>query len=235
MSKTIPNKIYLTEDELRNNITTSLQTCRPTETVSASDDDAVCRAAGLGAAVPNGADRAGSDAERYIDIPKEVREIYATFRPSPLVRAYRLEKALGTPAKIYYKYEGVTPSGSHKLNTAIAQAFYNKAEGSKGSRPKRAPDNGEPRFPSPVQCSILNVPYIWCVSLTTRNLTERRSCRRTVRIFSPARRIKRTWGVRFWKRIRIRWAVLGSRYPKRWKMRRCVKTRTMPWAACSIM
>ena len=56
--------------------------------------------------------------ERYIDIPKEVREIYAAFRPSPLVRAYRLEKALNTPAKIYYKYEGTNPSGSHKLNSA---------------------------------------------------------------------------------------------------------------------
>jgi tryptophan synthase beta chain len=69
--------------------------------------------------------------ERYIDIPKEVREIYATFRPSPLIRAYRLEKALGTPAKIYYKYEGNNPSGSHKLNSAVPQAFYNKAEGIK--------------------------------------------------------------------------------------------------------
>ena len=69
--------------------------------------------------------------DRYIDIPKEVQEVYATMRPSPLVRAYRLEKALGTPAKIYYKYEGTNPSGSHKLNTAIPQAFYNKAEGIK--------------------------------------------------------------------------------------------------------
>jgi tryptophan synthase beta chain len=69
--------------------------------------------------------------DRYIDIPKEVRDVYATFRPSPLIRAYRLEKALGTPAKIYYKYEGTNPSGSHKLNTAVPQAFYNKAEGIK--------------------------------------------------------------------------------------------------------
>ncbi|MGI5918616.1 MAG: TrpB-like pyridoxal phosphate-dependent enzyme, partial [Christensenellales bacterium] len=67
--------------------------------------------------------------ERYIDIPKQVREIYAKFRPSPLIRAYGLEKALDTPAKIYYKYEGNNPSGSHKLNSAIPQAFYNKAEG----------------------------------------------------------------------------------------------------------
>ncbi len=69
--------------------------------------------------------------DRFIDIPKEIQEKYASFRPSPLVRAYALEKALKTPARIYYKYEGTNPSGSHKLNTAIAQAFYNKAEGMK--------------------------------------------------------------------------------------------------------
>ncbi|MGB2582631.1 MAG: TrpB-like pyridoxal phosphate-dependent enzyme [Dehalococcoidia bacterium] len=69
--------------------------------------------------------------ERYIDIPEEVQEIYKLWRPSPLYRAYRLEKALDTPANIYYKYEGVSPAGSHKLNTATAQAYYNKKEGIK--------------------------------------------------------------------------------------------------------
>ena len=69
--------------------------------------------------------------ERYIDIPEEVREIYKLWRPTPLIRARRLEKALGTPAHIYYKYEGASPSGSHKPNTAVAQAFYNKAAGVK--------------------------------------------------------------------------------------------------------
>ena len=69
--------------------------------------------------------------ERYIQIPEEVREIYKLYRPTPLIRARRLEKALGTPAHIYYKYEGVSPAGSHKPNTAIPQAFYNKAAGTK--------------------------------------------------------------------------------------------------------
>jgi len=69
--------------------------------------------------------------ERYIEIPEEVREIYRLYRPTPLIRARRLEKALDTPAHIYYKYEGVSPAGSHKPNTAIAQAFYNKAAGTK--------------------------------------------------------------------------------------------------------
>jgi len=69
--------------------------------------------------------------DQYIDIPEEVRDIYKLFRPTPLLRARRLEKALGTPAHIYYKYEGASPAGSHKPNTAIAQAYYNKAAGTK--------------------------------------------------------------------------------------------------------
>jgi len=69
--------------------------------------------------------------DRYIDIPDEVRDIYKLYRPTPLLRARRLEKKLGTPAHIYYKYEGVSPAGSHKPNTAIPQAYYNKASGTK--------------------------------------------------------------------------------------------------------
>jgi tryptophan synthase beta chain len=69
--------------------------------------------------------------DREIEIPDPVRQAYALYRPSPLIRALRLEKALDTPAHIYFKYEGVSPSGSHKPNTAIAQAFYNQQEGTK--------------------------------------------------------------------------------------------------------
>ncbi len=67
--------------------------------------------------------------ERYIEIPEEVQEVYHLWRPTTLFRALRLEKLLGTPAKIYYKYEGTSPAGSHKPNTAVAQAYYNKKEG----------------------------------------------------------------------------------------------------------
>lgn len=70
-------------------------------------------------------------AEKYVEIPDEVRDMYKLWRPTPMFRAYGLEKALGTPAKIYYKYEGVSPAGSHKPNTAIPQAYYNKMEGVK--------------------------------------------------------------------------------------------------------
>ena len=72
------------------------------------------------------------DDTRYVDIPDEVLRFYKMYRPSPLVRAYFLEKALGTPAKIYYKFEGNNTSGSHKLNSAIAQAYYAKKQGLKG-------------------------------------------------------------------------------------------------------
>jgi tryptophan synthase beta chain len=69
--------------------------------------------------------------ERYIEIPSEVREIYKIWRPTPLIRATRLEKELNTPAHIYFKHEGTSPVGSHKPNTAVAQAFYNKISGTK--------------------------------------------------------------------------------------------------------
>ena len=69
--------------------------------------------------------------ERWVDIPEPVREVYRLWRPAPMIRARRLEKALDTPARIYFKYEGVSPAGSHKPNSAVPQAFYNKQEGVK--------------------------------------------------------------------------------------------------------
>jgi tryptophan synthase beta chain len=80
---------------------------------------------------PMGLIRQELSVERWVEIPEEVLEIYRLWRPSPLCRARRLEKALDTTAKIYYKYEGVSPAGSHKLNTAVPQAYYNKMEGIK--------------------------------------------------------------------------------------------------------
>ena len=73
-----------------------------------------------------------NDKERFVEIPEEILGFYKMYRPSPLIRAYCLEEALGTPAKIYYKYEGGNTSGSHKLNSAIAQAYYAKKQGMKG-------------------------------------------------------------------------------------------------------
>ncbi|MCL0091922.1 TrpB-like pyridoxal phosphate-dependent enzyme, partial [Dehalococcoidales bacterium] len=80
---------------------------------------------------PMGLIRQEFSSERWIEIPEEVRQVYKLWRPTPLFRAHRLEKFLDTPAKIFYKYEGISPPGSHKSNTAVAQAYYNKAEGVK--------------------------------------------------------------------------------------------------------
>jgi tryptophan synthase beta chain len=85
----------------------------------------------LGAIFPEALIMQEVSGERWIPIPEPVREIYRLWRPSPLYRAYRLEQALGTPAKIYYKYEGGSPAGSHKPNTAVAQAWYNQQAGIK--------------------------------------------------------------------------------------------------------
>ncbi len=85
----------------------------------------------LGAIFPMSLIQQEVSTERWIDIPEDVQEIYKLWRPSPLYRARRLEKALDTPAKIFYKYEGVSPAGSHKLNTAVPQAYYNKIAGIK--------------------------------------------------------------------------------------------------------
>src|SRR5512142_2892978 len=70
-------------------------------------------------------------ADPYVDIPGAVIDVYKLWRPTPLIRARRLEKLLNTPARIYYKYEGVSPAGSHKPNSAVPQAYYNAAEGTK--------------------------------------------------------------------------------------------------------
>ncbi|MFP4560757.1 MAG: TrpB-like pyridoxal phosphate-dependent enzyme [Thiohalorhabdus sp.] len=83
----------------------------------------------LSAIFPQGIIEQEMATDRWIEIPEPVRAAYALWRPAPLYRAHRLEAALGTPARIYYKYEGVSPAGSHKPNSAIAQAYYNKREG----------------------------------------------------------------------------------------------------------
>ncbi|HLO66484.1 MAG TPA: TrpB-like pyridoxal phosphate-dependent enzyme [Holophaga sp.] len=85
----------------------------------------------LGAIFPEALVRQEACTDTYVPVPEEVRDIYALWRPTPLLRATRLERLLDTPAHIYYKYEGVSPAGSHKPNTAVAQAYYNREEGVK--------------------------------------------------------------------------------------------------------
>lgn len=109
--------------------------------------------------------------ERYIDIPEEVQEIYRIWRPTPLVRATGLEKALGTPAKIFFKNESVSPAGSHKPNTAVPQAYYNYKQGIKHLTTETAPDSGARRSPSRPSTSASTSRYSWSRSATTRSPT----------------------------------------------------------------
>ena len=128
---TVPNRIYLTPDELPQawyNIQADLPNLQPSlnpqtlKPITAED---------LAPLYPKDVVEQELSTERFIAIPEAVQEQYRSYRATPLIRAYRLEKELGTPAKIYYKYEGIAPSGSHKLNTAIPQAYYNKIAGIK--------------------------------------------------------------------------------------------------------
>lgn len=134
MSKTIPYKIYLEESELPKqwyNVRADMKnkpapllnpaTMQPMTVEELSD--VFCTEL---------AKQELDDQTAYIDIPQEILDFYKMYRPAPLVRAYCLEKALDTPAKIYYKFEGNNTSGSHKLNSAIAQAYYAKQQGLKG-------------------------------------------------------------------------------------------------------
>jgi tryptophan synthase beta chain len=112
--------------------------------------------------------------ERDVPIPEPVREVFRLWRPSPLIRAHRLEKALGTPAKIYYKYEGVSPAGSHKPNTAVAQAYYNKQEGVK----RIATETGAGQWGSSLAfaCSIFGIECkVYMVKISYQQKPYRRS------------------------------------------------------------
>ena len=114
-------------------------------------------------------------AEPEIEIPEEVREAYRLWRPTPLYRARRLEQALGTPAQIYYKYEGGSPSGSHKPNTAIPQAYENaQRRASARSRPRPAPASGARRWRSRAACSGWSARSSWSGRRTTRSPTAAR-------------------------------------------------------------
>src|SRR5512132_731128 len=116
--------------------------------------------------------------ERYIEIPSAVQEVYRLWRPSPLYRAHRLEKALGTPARIYYKYEGVSPAGSHKPNTAVPQAYYNAAEGAR----RLTTETGAGQWGSALAfaCSQFQLECeVWMVAASYRQKPYRRSMMET--------------------------------------------------------
>jgi len=133
MMKKIPHRIYLTEEQMPKqwyNLRADMKELpapmmNPATLRPATEEDlypVFCKEL---------AHQEMDDKTRYVPIPDEILEFYKMYRPSPLIRAYNLEKALGTPAKIYYKFEGNNTSGSHKLNSAVAQAYYAKKQGLK--------------------------------------------------------------------------------------------------------
>lgn len=134
MEQKVPYKIYLTEDELPKqwyNVRADMKN-KPAPLLNPGTLQPLT-AEDLAPIFCDELNKQELDNEtRYFDIPQEILDFYKMYRPAPLVRAYFLEKALGTPAKIYYKFEGNNTSGSHKLNSAIAQAYYAKKQGLKG-------------------------------------------------------------------------------------------------------
>ena len=110
-------------------------------------------------------------AERWVEIPEPVREVYKLWRPTPMFRAHRLEKALDTPAHIYYKYEGVSPVGSHKPNTAVPQAFYNKEAGTAALTTETGAGQWGSALAMACNFLILTLRFTWLRSPTTKNPT----------------------------------------------------------------
>lgn len=134
MAEKIPYKIYLNENEMPKawyNVRADMKT-KPAPLLNPATKKPMTAEELEGVFCKELVKQELNDTDRYIEIPEEIRNFYKMYRPSPLVRAYCLEKKLGTPAKIYYKFEGNNTSGSHKLNSAIAQAYYAKAQGLKG-------------------------------------------------------------------------------------------------------
>lgn len=134
MSKEIPYKIYLEESEMPKqwyNVRADMKK-KPAPLLNPATKQPVTAEELEAVFCKKLVKQELDDTTAYIDIPKEILNFYRMYRPSPLVRAYCLEKKLGTPAKIYYKFEGNNTSGSHKLNSAIAQAYYAKQQGLKG-------------------------------------------------------------------------------------------------------
>lgn len=131
MAKKIPHRLYLTEDQMPKqwyNLRADMKD-KPAPLLHPGTHQPISYEDMAPVFVDGLIRQELDDTTRYIDIPEEVQEFYKMYRPSPLIRAYNLEKVLGTPAKIYFKFEGNNTSGSHKLNSAIAQAYFAKKQG----------------------------------------------------------------------------------------------------------
>ena len=134
MSEKIPYKIYLSEDEVPKawyNVRADMKN-KPAPLLNPGTLKPMTQEELDGVFCDELVKQELDNDTAYFDIPETILDYYKTYRPSPVVRAYNLEKALDTPAKIYFKFEGNNTSGSHKLNSAIAQAYYAKKQGLKG-------------------------------------------------------------------------------------------------------
>ena len=172
--------------------------------------------------------------EPEIAIPDEVLDIYRLWRPTPLYRAHRLEQAVGTRSRIFYKYEGVSPAGSHKPNTAVAQAFYNKQEG----RTRLATETGAGQWGSALAfaCKLFGLECkVYMVRVSYDQKPYRRSMIQTWGADGRrrARPRTRTPAARSSPSIPTRPAASGSRSPRRSRTRRRARTPRTRSAACS--
>ena len=170
--------------------------------------------------------------ERWIDIPEPVRDVYRLWRPTPLYRAHRLEKALETPARIYYKWEGVSPAGSHKPNTAVAQAYYNQQEGVR----RITTETGAGQWGSALSfaCQIFGIE---CKVYMVRVSYDQKPYRRIMMetwggkvVPSPSAR--RRPAARCSRRTRSRRGASASRSPRRSRRRPSARTPSTRWARC---
>ncbi len=173
--------------------------------------------------------------ERYIEIPEEVFEIYRIWRPTPLIRADRLEKALDLPAgvRIFFKYEGVSPSGSHKSNTAVAQAYYNKQEGVT----RIATETGAGQWGSALSmaCKAFGIDLtVYMVKVSYDQKPYRRVLMELngAHVFpSPTEHTE--FGRKVWPRTPTTRARSASPSPRRSKTSSRIPARSTRWAACS--
>ena len=160
---------------------------------------------------------------RYIEIPKKIRDFYKMYRPAPLVRAYCLEEKLQTPAKIYYKFEGNNTSGSHKLNSAIAQAYYAKEQGLRGVTTETGA--GQWGTALSMACAYLDLD---CKVYMVKCSYEQKPFRREVLRPRP-----RKWAERSWRIIREHPDALEVRSQRLLRLQPTQKGTDMYLEACS--
>ena len=233
--KDIPYKIYLTEEEMPRywyNVRADMKT-KPAPLLNPATLRPMTQAELEQVFCRELAAQELDDRTPYIEIPREVRNFYRMYRPSPLVRAYCLEEKLRTPAKIYYKFEGSNTSGSHKLNSAIAQAYYAKKQGLRGVTTETGA--GQWGTALSMACAYLGLDCrVFMVKCSYEQKPFRREVMRTYgACVTPPPRIPPRWaGISCagFRRPPAPWAAPSAR---QWNTPPADRTTAMCWAACS--